>query len=118
MDKNDRIPFLITIDTEGDNLWKRPKTITTENAKGLFKFQNLCEKYGYKPTYLTDYEMAQDKHFQTLAKKAIRKKMCEVGMHLHSWNSPPIKSLTKNDNKYLPYLIDFQREIMEEKIKY
>ena len=52
-------PFLlITIDTEGDNLWSHPKDITTENANFLPRFQSLCESYGYKPTYLTNYEMA------------------------------------------------------------
>src|SRR5512144_2975448 len=46
--------FLITIDTEGDNLWSRPREITTGNARYLPRFQALCEKYGLKPTYLTN----------------------------------------------------------------
>ncbi len=33
--------FLITIDTEGDNLWSLPREITTSNAKFLPRFQNL-----------------------------------------------------------------------------
>ncbi|MDR8263551.1 deacetylase, partial [Acinetobacter baumannii] len=48
--------FLITIDTEGDNLWQKHDSITTENARYLPRFQQLCEKYGFKPVYLTNYE--------------------------------------------------------------
>ena len=57
--------FLISIDTEGDNLWKWQvgDIVTTENAKYLPRFQSLCEKYGFKPTYLTNYEMAMDSFF-------------------------------------------------------
>jgi hypothetical protein len=33
--------FLITIDTEGDNLWANPKEVSTKNASYLFRFQEL-----------------------------------------------------------------------------
>lgn len=38
--------FIITVDTEGDNLWeyKKGTPIGTENAKYLPRFQSLCEK--------------------------------------------------------------------------
>ena len=47
--------LLITIDTEGDRLWSRPTTVETRNAEYLPRFQSLCERYGFKPTYLTNY---------------------------------------------------------------
>lgn len=52
--------FIITVDTEGDNLWeyKKGTPIGTENAKYLPRFQSLCEKYGFKPVYLTNYEVS------------------------------------------------------------
>lgn len=34
-----KIPFLITIDTEGDNLWSRPEVIETKNTYGLYRFR-------------------------------------------------------------------------------
>ena len=58
MNQNKKPFFLITIDAEGDNLWNKPKIITTNNAKFLSRFQLLCDSYGLKPTYLTNYEMA------------------------------------------------------------
>ena len=56
--------FLITIDTEGDDIWGRHATVTTENARYLPRFQDLCRKHGFKPTYLTNYEMAVDSRYQ------------------------------------------------------
>lgn len=111
-----KIPFLITIDTEGDNLWSKPEVITTNNTKQLFRFQELCIKYGLKPTYLTNYEMAMDTEFVKFGKKYLNRKQCEIGMHLHGWNSPPIVPLTTEDNQRQPYLIEYCDEIMEEKI--
>ena len=61
-----RPAFLITIDTEGDNLWSRPRTMTTRNAEYLPRFQELCETYGLKPTYLTNWEMTNSPAFQVL----------------------------------------------------
>ncbi len=108
--------FLITIDTEGDNLWARTKTITTHNAQYLHRFQTLCESYGFKPTYLTNYEMAICPDFQDFGKDLLKQGTGEIGMHLHAWNSPPLIHLTSDDFTYHPYLIEYPRHIMEQKI--
>ena len=65
--------FLISIDTEGDNLWawKKGDIITTNNACFLERFQSLCNEFGFKPTYLTNYEMAKSQEFVKFAKKHI-----------------------------------------------
>lgn len=110
--------FLITIDTEGDNLWGKPTNITTNNAKFLPRFQKLCEKYSFKPTYLTNYEMAISPIFKDLGRKVIEEDTGEIGMHLHAWNSPPIYNLTKNDFKYHPYLIEYPKKIIRNKIEF
>ena len=112
--------FLISIDTEGDNLWRwdRKSPITTENVKYLPRFQDLCNKYGFKPTYLTNYEMAMDSGFVDFAKRGQQRGDCEVGMHLHAWNNPPYYELpVRNDmNPGKPFLIEYPEEIMEQKI--
>lgn len=113
--------FLISIDTEGDNQWnwKPGSAIRTENAKYLPRFQELCEKYGFIPTYLTNYEMANDAFFvEYVGPKQVCGK-CEVGMHLHAWNCPPDYALqVRSDCKPgdAPYLIEYPPDIMEEKI--
>ena len=44
------IPFLVTIDVEGDGLWEKPRQVETRNAAFLPRFQMLCERYGLRPT--------------------------------------------------------------------
>jgi hypothetical protein len=108
--------FLITIDTEPDNLWNKQKNITTFNADYLPRFQSLCETYRFKTTYLTDYEMSNSSSFQDFGRNIIKNKTGEIGMHLHAWNTPPLKQLTTNDYYYRPYLIEYPSDIIKEKI--
>ena len=116
---NDPPPFLITIDTEGDNLWRQTtKTITTDNAQFLPRFQSLCESYGLRPTYLTDYEMATAKSFQEFGRDILARNVGEIGMHLHAWNTPPLIPLTKNDYLNKPYLIEYPTNVIREKIAF
>lgn len=111
--------FIITIDTEGDNLWEYTlnEKIETRNAAYLPRFQMLCNKYGYKPVYLSNYEMINSSMFIDFVSKEAELGNCEIGMHLHAWNTPPEYMLpNKQNNAGLPYLIEYPREIMEEKI--
>lgn len=111
-------PFFITIDTEGDNGWDRPRVYDTRNAQGVERFQKFCEGFGFKPIWLTNYEMSLDSTFVKVVKDALRNGRCEVGAHIHPWNSPPDFSLTDADYKYLPYLIEYPYEVMEDKIAF
>ncbi|PWW11279.1 hypothetical protein DFO57_11060 [Pantoea sp. AG702] len=113
-----RLAFLITIDTEGDNLWENHDSITTRNAIFLPRFQSLCEKYDFKPTWLTNYEMAVDPVYVEFAKDVIARGQGEVGMHLHAWNSPPLHDLTGDDWRHKPYLIEYPHAVIREKVKY
>lgn len=116
--------FIITIDTEGDDLWKNKitshgiKPITTENGKNLERFQILCEKYGFVPTYLTNYEMTQSKEFVDMARWALKKKNSEIGMHMHAWNSPPLKPLPYHPKGTHTYLGEYDHKVQWEKMKY
>jgi hypothetical protein len=109
--------FLITIDTECDNSWARSHTVTTHNAAYLPRFQALCELYGLRPTYLTNWEMATDPVFQEFGRDVLARGAGEIGMHLHAWNSPPIVPLTANDDLHHPYLIEYPEEQLREKVK-
>jgi len=116
MDEN-KLPYLlITIDTEGDHLWSRPREITTRNAAYLPRFQQLCERYGLRPTWLTNHEMACCAEFVEFGQDVIRRETGEVGMHLHAWNSPPIVPLTDDDFARQPFLIEYPAKVMRDKI--
>jgi hypothetical protein len=108
--------FLITMDTEGDNLWARPPMVTTRNAEFLERFQQLCERYGHRPTWLTNHEMIASSTFQRFAEDVIARGTAEIGMHLHAWDSPPLEPLTADDDGAHPYLIEYPPRVMQEKI--
>lgn len=115
--------FLISIDAEGDNFWEwlPGDKITTENALYVARFQALCDKYGFKPTYLTNYEMACDNRFVEFAKPVVKDGRCEIGMHLHAWNSPPLYELPCRADIQpgeCSYLIEYPTEVMEKKVEY
>lgn len=116
MANNSNIPFFLTIDTEGDNIWGRPKNITSKNTENLYRFQILCEKYDIKPIYLTNYEAAINNEFQRFIE--IHKNNLEIGLHLHAWNSPPNYNLTNDDFYHQPYLHEYPNEIIISKIDY
>ena len=108
--------FIITVDTEGDNLWdwEPGAEIKTENAKCIPQFQELCEKFAMPPVYLVNYEMAMDASFaKYIGEKALHRR-CEIGMHLHAWNSPPDYELPKRYNGN-PYIIEYPKEVIIEK---
>jgi len=108
--------FLITVDTEGDNLWSRPEKLTTKNAGFLQRFQALCESYALKPSYLTNYEMANSPIFKEFGLDVLERDNGEIGMHLHAWDTPPLTPLTKDDHRHHPYLIEYPEERIREKI--
>ena len=110
-------PFIITVDTEGDNIWARPREITTRNAAFLPRFQSLCERYRFKPVYLTNYEMAISDAFCEFGRDVVARDAGEIGMHLHAWNSPPLCPLTEDDFRYQPYLVEYPAAVMKEKIR-
>ena len=115
--------FIITIDTEGDNIWKRVTTqngmrnIAVENAKYIERFQRLCDKYGFIPTYLVNYEMASAESFVSLAKDWVREGKCEIGMHMHAWNTPPIYDLPFNRKGHNPFAGEYPRKILFQKMQ-
>lgn len=109
--------FFVTVDTEGDNMWSMPSKIETNNAAYLEPFQVLCNKFNFKPIYLTNYEMMCSEVFVEIAQYYLKKKQCEIGMHLHAWSMPPMIELKKGKKYHNAYLLEYPPNIMEEKIK-
>ena len=109
--------FLITIDTEGDNLWGCPEEVTTENARFLPRFQELLEKFGLRPTYLTNWEMCHSPAFQDLGRDVLRRGVGEIGMHLHGWDTPPLEPLTDDDRMGHPFLTEYPEALQREKVR-
>jgi len=111
--------FIITVDTEGDNLWdyKDGDVVTTNNSKYIPRFQKLCEKYKFPPVYLSNYEMLCDDEYVSYIKKKHLQGLCEVGLHLHAWNNPPEYNLASIYGGN-PYLIEYPDEVMHAKFDF
>lgn len=116
--------FIITVDTEGDSLWRPVITpngmreITVKNTEYIERFQLLCEKYGFMPTYLVSYEMAVAETFVRMAKQWQKQERCEIGMHMHAWNTPPIYELKYKRGSHNPYACEYPHKIMWKKLKF
>lgn len=111
--------FIITVDTEGDNQWNiyKGEEIKTKNSKYIPRFQSLCEEYGLKPVYLVNFEMANDEFLIPYLKEKQLAGLCEVGTHLHAWNSPPEYEL-EGINNANPYITEYPKNVIYEKMKY
>ena len=109
--------FIITVDTEGDNqwAWKPGMTITTSNTNFIPRFQKLCEKYHFPPVYLSNYEMISDDEFCGFASEKAKADLCEIGMHIHAWFSPPEYELPNRYNGN-PFITEYPNYILKEKL--
>jgi len=111
------VPFLITMDTEGDNVWARSRVLTARNAAWLPGFQKLAERYGFRPTWLINWEMAHDPACVEFLRDVLARNAGEVGLHLHAWDTPPLEPLTDNDARHHPYLIEYPDALMYAKLE-
>ena len=87
--------LVVTVDVEEDFEWgvdfrREYSEKETSNVKELLKFQDLCDKYAVKPTYLVDYPVLNNKTSSKILKK-LKHRNCELGTHLHAWCNPPFE---------------------------
>jgi len=81
----------ITIDTEEDNWSDYDSEPVLSNIGKLTELQNLFDRYRVKPTYLISYPVATDKNSISILRKIMEDDRCEIGAHLHPWNTPPFE---------------------------
>jgi hypothetical protein len=111
--------FLITIDTEGDNQWDHGRDLSVENIKYIPRFQELCEKYSIKPTYLVTSEVCEDAFAQNIFSEYVKTEKAEVGAHLHAWTTPPFQDKDGyrfNDPNHA-FATEFPEDIIDQKLK-
>jgi hypothetical protein len=109
--------FVITLDTEPDNEWGRPQVATTENARFVPRFHELCAGYGLPVTYLMTLEMADDPFLRDYLVPRLRAGECEVGAHLHPWNTPPLVQVTEDDMRHHPYPFEYPLALQRQKLE-
>lgn len=110
------VKLIITIDTEADNQWARSETLELRNIAYIPRFQDLCDHYGFKPTYLITYAMATSDHFIQTVGSYQQAGRAEIGAHLHPWANPPLTPLTDNDHHHHPFPHEYPEEVLREKL--
>jgi len=108
--------FLVTVDTEADNEWERQMETTYENIRVLRAFQELCDGYGVRPTYLVTYDVAANKDSLSVLRELSEDGNCEIGAHTHGWRTPPFHPAFDAEKSYAPYLYDYPRDLQAQKI--
>ena len=80
----------ITIDTEEDN-WGHYgwEGATTKNILELSRVQEVFEKWGARPTYLTNYAPVNNVASVAAMGELAALESVEIGAHCHPWNTPP-----------------------------
>jgi len=83
--------LLVTVDVEEDMPgWEIQPEVTTENVAALPGFVEELRSLGVRTTLLCDHPvLAQPRSAEVLRRHA-REEDCELGTHLHAWNTPPI----------------------------
>ncbi len=95
--------FIVTIDTEGDNNWDANlrQNTSLDNLKEIPRLQKLFDRLKVKPSYLLTYPVANDKYSSSMFKEFLSSSICEIGTHLHSWDTPPIFDNEAKDASFL-----------------
>ena len=111
--------FLLTIDTEADNQWTHGCELTVKNIQAVPRFQDLCNKYKIKPTYLVTHEICNDDFSKEIFKEYINKGCAEIGAHLHSWTTPPFldRAGYRFNDTHHSFLSEFPVNLINEKVK-
>jgi hypothetical protein len=83
--------FIISIDTEEDNWDNFLVQPTLNNIKRIDLIQKLFDRLHIKPTYLITHSVANDQESVIYLKSILESDRCEIGTHLHPWNTPPLE---------------------------
>lgn len=90
--------YTMTIDTEEEWRWGEewPTTnLSLANIQNLPRLQRLCHRHGVSPTYFVDRAVLDDDKARSTVLGLSQDGKLEIGMHIHPWNSPPLKNGSK-----------------------
>ena len=104
----------ITIDVEEDNWSNYDSDPAMSNIGKLSELQKLFDKYHVKPTYLITYPVATDMKSVLLLREIMEDGRCEIGAHVHPWNTPPFEEEKSVKNTML---FNLKRELQYKKIE-
>jgi peptidoglycan/xylan/chitin deacetylase (PgdA/CDA1 family) len=111
-----RMKAIVTIDTEADNQWESYDTVITRNVDCIPRFQELCDRYGIRPTYLCTYEIVRSQQFDRILRGYQDREAAEIGAHLHTWTTPPFEN-DPDLRQGCPYTCELPAEAIRRKME-
>ncbi|MEM6363610.1 MAG: hypothetical protein AAF745_04225 [Planctomycetota bacterium] len=96
--------LLVTVDTEEEGRWSGQYLRTNNsvsNIEAVPRFQELCDRFQIKPTYLVDTPVATDHRSSEILAEIDASNRCEIGGHLHPWCTEPFDETLNQKNSFL-----------------
>jgi hypothetical protein len=113
--------LLFTVDVEEDMPgWRITDPITVQNVAALPRLAELCAELGVRPTYLCTYPTVTVPESAAILRLLMRRGDCEIGTHLHPWNTPPYQGVPGregDERSQTYYQFELGRERFRAKLK-
>lgn len=94
--------LIITIDVEEDNWGEfNASSWSISNVEEIPSVQQLFDDFKVKPTYLVNYPIVTNEKAVSILNHILKDRRCEIGSHLHPWNTPPIEEKINEENSML-----------------
>ena len=90
--------YSITVDTEEEWNWSSGyRTISRDvsNIHSLETFQNTCDELDAKVTYFVNHAVLANRTTASIIRDLADNPNVEIGLHIHSWNTPPLSDKTE-----------------------
>lgn len=92
--------IIVTVDVEEDDWTGYHRSIySTENLREMPLLQRYFDDAEIMPTYLINYPVATDPFAVGFLKEISKDGRCEIGTHIHPWNTPPFEEPINDRNK-------------------
>jgi hypothetical protein len=86
------VRVMVTIDTEEDDWGSyRPRGASVKNIRLLPELMDLWDRFGVRPTYFVNYPPMAVPEASEVLRSLARAGRCEMGVHCHPWNTPPVE---------------------------
>jgi len=106
--------LVVVIDTEEDWFDDTSRPVSVENIEDLPEFQaRYFDPLGIKPVYLVNYPVASGERSAPILHELAAAGVCEIGVHVHNWTSPPFD---ERDVRERTYHTALPRELEKRKI--
>ncbi|MAF64332.1 MAG: WalW protein [Planctomycetes bacterium] len=95
--------LLVVLDTEEEFDWNAPfdrDARSVEAMEDIGAFQELCDEFGIRPTYVIDHPVASQERGQRLLREYAADGRAVIGAHLHPWVSPPFEEGVTSVSSY------------------